>query len=121
MSVVETEKEEIYVLCCPKCKSRDIRVRIGADGIRDCVKCSKCGFEDYYRGANTMSSAKWTILDLSVIKYYLFLRNGKVTRLHRFGKTEGIERSLGKSFDWTDWYTQTPKAEGEKSLFGGKT
>ena len=54
-----------------------------------------------------MTEAKWVILDLEVTKYYIFIRNGKVTRKYRFGKAEIIEATLGS--DWAN----IPKAEGE--------
>jgi hypothetical protein len=46
----QLEKESIKSLCCPECKSEDIRVRIDTDGTCDCVECNNCNFSDYYKG-----------------------------------------------------------------------
>lgn len=40
--------------------------------------------------------AKWTVLDLVVTRYYLFLRDGIVTRKFKFGKTEIVESNIRK-------------------------
>ena len=71
MSVIQTtEKEEIQVLCCPACKSENIRVRIDVDGVRDCVECNDCKLSDYYKGEHRKypDNEQW-----KQMYYYTFL------------------------------------------------
>jgi hypothetical protein len=49
------DKEPVVVLCCPECKSQNIRARIDTKGQVNCVECYDCKFSDYY---NTVEHRK---------------------------------------------------------------